>query len=679
MEHSLANPKRSARYPAAANLISYALLALGCLLFVAYFLIPEQRIEGSVDGAQIEERSSGFSQFTLPKPHSGLFRAVADGRVVDGSASITFGAQVLRSTVNSTNRLRDTAPILLHRVRSDGSQRLMFVPPEGQSVPADGVAYELLLLANPMMLYLALGFLTLGGCLAQPGQAQARAKTGFAMLLLVSCYAVLFLKAIPEIDSLSNDSRQNVSAMQSLNETGVYQVVLKDDSVSYMYREPFFAYYTYVAASLLRVDLGDPECTREKNLSAEKRQACADVFTNIVKLQLPFWFAAVLGAGLVVQVVLGNALLSFGAIHLSALSWTFQLSSSRALSELHAGALMVFLALFCVLAFKNKALPAFFAAGLSAGFLGITKVIFSPIIVVLLVTFGVLLAFQTSRKRLWVSLLVLTLGYAGPVGFWMGRNAIVANDFAIVDARSVGVVNVRSAMNQMTPQEYRAGFYYYTPHIKPRMEEYGIPLEHYTRFDTSNKDGFRLSEQKRYRAELSRLLSAADQSGEQESRLSEDVSKASDQVAGEAVADIRKNIWGHAKVSLLLAYRGVFIDRGFGLLASPDSDAKRQNLSARALRFSQEQSTLFNLSAALSLLLAPLLAALLYRRRALLIGLAVLPALYCHAIYALVSHFNIRYAVPELPLRYVALMLVLGCLAHVVMRVLRPVLHRPAP
>ncbi len=113
----------------------------------------------------------------------------------------------------------------------------------------------------------------------------------------------------------------------------------------------------------------------------------------------------------------------------------------------------------------------------------------------------------------------------------------------------------------------------------------------------------------------------------------------------------------HLRVTLLLAAMRNFPEKGFGDLhwrrRTRLADAWGISWPKFGYKFGRSETTWFNAAATLSIVALPFV---MWRRRRGLAGLVVLlPLYYSHALYAAVSHFPMRYASPEIPLRNVAL------------------------
>lgn len=113
---------------------------------------------------------------------------------------------------------------------------------------------------------------------------------------------------------------------------------------------------------------------------------------------------------------------------------------------------------------------------------------------------------------------------------------------------------------------------------------------------------------------------------------------------------------------MLLGWRAVFVEEGLGFLGSPLTQRLSDiNGFAGWPRWRQVYGattrTAFNLIGFLALTVVPLW--LWVRTGHFEAVLVFLPALYAHGAYSLASHFLPRYALPEIPLRITATVLLL--------------------
>ena len=133
-------------------------------------------------------------------------------------------------------------------------------------------------------------------------------------------------------------------------------------------------------------------------------------------------------------------------------------------------------------------------------------------------------------------------------------------------------------------------------------------------------------------------------------------------MADEAIARLLADPVQHLKVSLLLAWRGVFTEAGLGLLSDPlyqrlANVAGWYDWARWGWAYGPVGASFFNLVSFLALLAVPLW--LWLGRGQFEAILVFLPALYGHGACAMASHFLSRYAEPQIPLRVTATMVLL--------------------
>ena len=135
-----------------------------------------------------------------------------------------------------------------------------------------------------------------------------------------------------------------------------------------------------------------------------------------------------------------------------------------------------------------------------------------------------------------------------------------------------------------------------------------------------------------------------------------------DTMADEAITRLLADPVQHLKVSLLLAWRGVFREEGLGFARDP-RDQRLANIAgwndwARwGWAYGPIGASFFNLVSFFALIAVPLW--LWLARGQFEAILVFLPALYGHGAYAMASRFLPRFAEPQIPLRVTALMMLL--------------------
>ena len=120
----------------------------------------------------------------------------------------------------------------------------------------------------------------------------------------------------------------------------------------------------------------------------------------------------------------------------------------------------------------------------------------------------------------------------------------------------------------MRHDEWAAGFAYYLPLTRANLQSAGIPEESFEPFDDDSGTGFRQIDRRRYprrRAQLwtdnNPAIVGLDELGQQR--------WVNDTMADEAIAHLLADPVQHLKVSLLLAWRGVFAEERLGFLSDP--------------------------------------------------------------------------------------------------------------
>ena len=328
-------------------------------------------------------------------------------------------------------------------------------------------------------------------------------------------------------------------------------------------------------------------------------------------------------------------------------------------TEIVAAALMVSTCVLSLLALNKRRWEYSALLGLSLTALVLTKVVFAWLWVFIALAFVVVDRLEKKSNRSTALLVSVFLAvHLASVGAYMVRNYVTSGDFSLVERREYRVWSIRVAYNEMRDDEFAAGFWYYLPMISELdLVNRGIPRAAFGRFNMGNEAGFFSTGQRNYRSRLR---------GDEWEPVRREVAR---EIANDTKAQMIANPWQHLKVSLLLAWRGVFAEYGLGHVHSVGSDQSDQRLADLwgfeawprwGQGFSGVTSTIVNLTGSLALIVAPL--GFWFFRGRFEAVLVTLPALYSHGVYAVASHFISRYAQPEIPLRVVATMLLLSLL-----------------
>ena len=472
-----------------------------------------------------------------------------------------------------------------------------------------------------------------------------------AVLLVSLCLALLvYDTGNISLQSRGPDGWQNLKLGLTLAREGQYREY--PTQVGYHKREPFMPAVIAIV-DLTRRALGHAplpsQCLHFPYPECWPKHAPYKV------VQVVFLLLAAVGSFLLVLWFTGVKLLAYTSFFLVAKSSGLLYGHDDFYTEIAAAALMVTTSVLSLLALNKRRWRYSALLGLSLTALVLTKVVFAWLWVFIALAFVVsdLLERRFRRSTALLVSVFLAVHFA-TVGAYMARNFVTSGDFSLVERRSGQVWSLRVAYNEMRDDEFAAGFWYYLPMIsESELVNRGIPRAAFERFLSENEAGFRTTGDRKY---LSRLRHDEWESGRREIER---------EIENDAKAQFLANPWQHLKVSLLLAWRGVFAEYGLGHIHA----VRAQRLADRwgfaawprwSQGFSGGTSTIVNLTGSLALIAAPL--GFWFFRGRFEAMLVTLPALYSHGVYAVASHFLPRFAQPEIPLRVVATMLLLSLL-----------------
>ena len=389
-----------------------------------------------------------------------------------------------------------------------------------------------------------------------------------------------------------------------------------------------------------------------------RRDYCRQAFVPYRLVNLALLLAGAMGVFWLVLRLTGVRVLAYLGFMLTAQSASLLEGADSFLTEVHAATLMVAVAAFSWAAATARR-PLYAALlGLALAALVLTKVIFVYLWIPIALMF---VAADWLRRRVdWTTAALVGVLFTVqviPVGGWMARNYVTSGDFSIVEARSGAVLGYRQVFNAMRHDEWAAGFRLFLPLTRANLQSAGIPEESFERFDRDGEFGFRQTRRRYNVRRRTEILTNPEHVGLDDlgqRRLVEDT------LADEAIASLLADPVQHLKVSLLLAWRGVFAEQGLGFPSDPRRLADIAGWNAwprwRSLN-GPVGATLVNLTGFLALIVVPLW--LWFGRGQFETILVFLPALYAHGTYTLASHFIPRYAEPQIPLRVTATMVLL--------------------
>ena len=488
-----------------------------------------------------------------------------------------------------------------------------------------------------------------------PTRYDAAALTALCLAMLVYGYGNLSLR------QSATDSLENLTLGVRLAQDGVFRRWPRQ--VGDHRREPFgpsVLAVTDLGAQALGRGTVPAECVSDE--SVFRRDYCRQAYVPYRAMNLALLLAGALGVFWLVLRLTGVRVLAYVGFLMTAQSAALLDSADTFLTEVHAATLVVAVAaLSWTTATTRRPLYAALL-GLALAALALTKVIFVYLWIPIALMF---VAADWLRRRLdWTTaglVGVLFAAHAIPVGGWIVRNYLTTDDFSIVEARSAAVLGYRSSFNTMRHDEWAAGFAYYLPLTRANLQSAGIPEESFERFDDDSEEGFRRIDRRRYprrRAQLwtddNPALVGLDELGQRR--------WVNDTMAEESIARLLADPGQYLKVSLLLAWRGVFTEEGLGFLSDPLNrrlaDIAGWNDWPRwPHAYGPTGATLVNLIGFLALIVVPLWFWL--GRGQFEAILIFLPALYAHGAYAMASRFVPRFAEPQIPLRVAAMMLLL--------------------
>ena len=409
------------------------------------------------------------------------------------------------------------------------------------------------------------------------------------------------------------------------------------------------------------------ECVRDETEARTRSEACRRQYVPYRATNLVLLVLGALGVFWLVLRLTGLRTLAYVGFLLTGQSAALLVIGDSFYTEIHAATLMVAVGGLAWLTASTRRLMPAALLGLALAALVLTKVAFLYLWIPIA---GILAAGDLSRRRLdWTTcglIGVMLVAHGIPVAAWMTRNYLVAGDFSIVEARSFNVLVRRAHLNEMRHDEWVAGFTYYLPPTGEHPSLETIPRESYERFNRNRSAGFRNAV---WQFELRRVGDAPTSREEHEESR-----RARDEVAVDARGRLLADPVQHLKVSVLLAWRGLFAEEGLGFLSSPLTQrlADMHGIAAwprwrRA--YGATTRTVLNLAGFLALFAVPLW--LWLRSGGFETVLIFLPAIYAHGAYSVVSHFLPRYALPQIPLRVVATMVLLFLVWSSLRRIVR--------
>lgn len=472
-----------------------------------------------------------------------------------------------------------------------------------------------------------------------------------ARVSFVVLCAVLLIFGVGNLSDrpVQADSLEYLALGLNLADTGEYQ--LPEGAPGYHRREPgmpvVIALTSRVLDALGVAPVAADCAQRESALS----QTCRSAYLPLKVLQVICLLAGAVFAMLVIREIGAPWFVQALAVVLLFLDAALIYETHRFTSEILAGALMALVALCAIRALRRQSNGYAHGCGVALACLVLTKVVFAYLWIILGATLVLLLRRrQVPWRRTAVLVASFVLGHCVLVGGYMTRNLVQSGQFELTENLSYPVLAVRANYNEMTNDEYLHGFGLYTPGIGVAgFQAAEVPAEAFARLVPVYRGSFRQLALNDIEAATSGLRGAARE-------------EAIARIREEAISTMMSDPLAHLKVSVLLAYRGIFTSRGWGYGFSPEEETLAQKSGWSVPRIGVPLHpwlrTILDLLLFASLF-GVAVVGLVKREYGWLLLLA-LPALYVHGVYSLVSHFLPRYALPELFVRGASLV----CLAY---------------
>ncbi len=220
------------------------------------------------------------------------------------------------------------------------------------------------------------------------------------------------------------------------------------------------------------------------------------------------------------------------------------------LSDYFAMAITAGLMLCFAFAFMRRRRVGWLLAGLALAALSLTKAVFFYFTVPLLIaaTAVSLIGWRGLGRKTAIALVLITIGYAPPVGAWMARNFVEFDIFALTETRMV--LSEREIFNSMTPSEYAIAFLWWTRAMGDNLARTHLPPSSYRRFQEHAKDGFYNFGHARYSLLVAREMRKPGVTSAQ----------AITAVDRQLIRKILTNLPIHLLTTLPVFYRGIWID-----------------------------------------------------------------------------------------------------------------------
>jgi len=293
-----------------------------------------------------------------------------------------------------------------------------------------------------------------------------------------------------------------------------------------------------------------------------KQKPCTDGFFAFKIMNLAYLAVCLAVSWYLLLVITGSKSLAYIVVALITLSGAPWYFADHFLTETLYVPLAIIFYLVFALSFYRSDFKGFLGSGILLGLLALIRPSFLYLFIVLFTLLPVILLMMkksgTPVARMIIKhTFVFLAGFTLVVSPWMIRNYLTLDRATVTVGYGAFALSSRVAYNQMTDREYLAGWIYWLPDFGDSLAEDLFGKENTHRLDFGSPDGFINKNREDIRKEISKATGA---------RL--DYHEAGHQVSPVAwllKEYVVKDLFNHIKVTLLLAWRGLFIEKYFGL------------------------------------------------------------------------------------------------------------------
>jgi glycosyltransferase involved in cell wall biosynthesis len=379
--------------------------------------------------------------------------------------------------------------------------------------------------------------------------------------------AVVLLTVLPGVILVTDrgpvaDETVYVRYAWSLHQHGVYGLArdiaeIPEPSAQVAPGVPF-----YIAA-FMKFDRAFADSIRCLIASNMNPDSCDTSFRNFKLLNLVYLALFMIMGWHLLRHITSSATIAHGAVFLILLSGAPWYYADHYLTEtLYLPMAMGFYLVFARALHHGHRRSYIFAAGI-LGLLALIRPSFFYLFLILVCLLPVILCYR-RRKTPMTGKLILgnTLIFAGVcvliLSPWLVRNYQALDRPAVTVGYGAYALSSRVSYNQMTNMEYLAAWIYWLPDFGDSLAEDIFGEEHTRRLDFGSADGFIADIRSRIREQASQATGARLGGHETGAVISPVTWLLREYVLGDPLT--------HIKVTLVLAWRGIFVEKYFGLL-----------------------------------------------------------------------------------------------------------------